>query len=479
MSGNAPELELKEVVLFERDVRLRLPFRFGVVTLRATPQAFVRVRISLAGREARGMAAELMVPKWFDKRPGLSNDDNVDQLRIALGIAREAYLTHRRGTAFSFFASTYAAHLAAAAAAGLPPLAAGFGPALIDRAIFDALCRALGVSFAEAVSRNLPGIAAGELAPDLGGFDLPAMLASLVPAATIAARHTVGLADPLAAADISERLDDGLPETLEEVIAAYGHRYFKVKVSGNVDADIARLSRIARVIEAAVPDYAVTLDGNEQFEDAAGVLDLLDALEARPELERLRAAILFLEQPVHRDRALAADITALARRVPVIIDESDATLDAFLAARKRGYSGVSSKSCKGFYKSILNLARVRRWRAEGGSAFLSGEDLTCQAGLAVQQDLALAGLLGLIHVERNGHHYVRGMAGAPAAEEGRFRSAHPDLYEDRAGALSLAIRDGLVSLASLDCVGFASAAEPDWSAMREMPQPAPVAASGR
>ncbi len=36
--------------------------------------------------------------------------------------------------------------------------------------------------------------------------------------------------------------------------------------------------------------------------------------------------------------------------------------------------------------------------------FLSGEDLTCQAGLAVQQDLALVSLLGLSHVERNGHH---------------------------------------------------------------------------
>jgi hypothetical protein len=67
-----------------------MPFRFGVVTLTAAPQAFVRARIRLAdGTGAEGMAAELMAPKWFDKNPELSNEDNFDQLRNALRIARE------------------------------------------------------------------------------------------------------------------------------------------------------------------------------------------------------------------------------------------------------------------------------------------------------------------------------------------------------------------------------------------------------
>ena len=41
---------------------------------------------------------------------------------------------------------------------------------------------------------------------------------------------------------------------------------------------------------------------------------------------------------------------------------------------------------------------------------MTGEDLTIQPGLALQQDLALVSILGLTHVERNGHHYVNGMA---------------------------------------------------------------------
>ena len=69
---------------FERDVRLRMPFRFGVVTLTAAPQAFVRARIRLEdGREAEGAAAEVLAPKWFDKNPALSNEDNFEQLRLS------------------------------------------------------------------------------------------------------------------------------------------------------------------------------------------------------------------------------------------------------------------------------------------------------------------------------------------------------------------------------------------------------------
>ena len=62
---------------------------------------------------------------------------------------------------------------------------------------------------------------------------------------------------------------------------------------------------------------------------------------------------------------------------------------------------------------------------------MSAEDLTCQAGVAVQQDLALVALLGITHVERNGHHYVNGMAGASDAEQAVFLAGYPDLYTRR------------------------------------------------
>src|SRR2546426_10227903 len=84
---------VREISFFEREVRLRLPFRFGVVTLTSAPQAFVRARIALEdGKEDEGAAAEMLVPKWFDKDPALSNAQNIDQLRASLALARDAYL---------------------------------------------------------------------------------------------------------------------------------------------------------------------------------------------------------------------------------------------------------------------------------------------------------------------------------------------------------------------------------------------------
>jgi hypothetical protein len=178
----------------------------------------------------------------------------------------------------------------------------------------------------------------------------------------------------------------------------------------------------------------------------------------------------YIEQPITRSRALGGDISALAEDKPVIIDESDDSLEAFPRARRLGYSGVSSKTCKGIYKSILNAARCRLWNMEEGRDryFMSGEDLTVQPGLALQQDLALVSLLGLSHVERNGHHYVNGMAGLPAAEQEGFLQSHRDLYERSHGAVRVRIDEGMIRMKSLDCPGYASRAAPDWRAMEEM-----------
>ncbi|HEX4927328.1 MAG TPA: enolase C-terminal domain-like protein [Burkholderiales bacterium] len=446
--------------LFEREVHLRMPFRFGIVTLREAPQAFVRARVRLEnGAEAEGGAAELLAPKWFDKNPTLSNEQNFDQLRKALSLAAAAYLAGGTNSAYGHFRAHYGEQIAAGARLGLNRLTACFGPALVDRALLDALCRALGISFYDAIRGNLPAI------------DVPTtFLNALQPAARIAARHTVGLTDPITAAEARPKVDDGLPESLEEVLERYGHRWFKLKIGGEVRHDVKRLRSIAAVLDRIPEPYFATLDGNEQYEHVSAVLDLWHTLKTEPRLSRLVSSIIFIEQPIKRQNALAADIAPLAAERPVIIDESDDTLEAFARARALGYTGVSSKSCKGLYKSLLNAARCHEWNREEGREryFLSGEDLTMQAGLAVQQDLALVSILGLSHVERNGHHYVNGMAALPQDEQARFLAAHPDLYERSHGAVRLRIVRGELSIASLDCPGFASGALPDWDTMKEM-----------
>ncbi|MGZ5240062.1 MAG: enolase C-terminal domain-like protein [Caldimonas sp.] len=468
----APRVQVLDIEAFEQPFRLRMPFRFGVITLTEGIQAIVRVRIRLDdGREGEGYAAEMLAAKWFDKNPLLSDAQNQHQLRKSIEIAAEAYQAAPPSTTFELFADNYRHQIRAGRELGLPPLAASYGNALLDRAVMDALCRVVGASFWTAMRSNLAGMAPHPVIPDLGAFDFTTFLAGLEPVRSIEARHTVGLVDPIVASDQApgSRVGDGLPETLEEVVAAYGQRCFKLKVGGDRQSDIERLVAIAGVLDRIDGPIHVTLDGNEQYQDVDAVVELWQAMEAESALHKLCAATLFIEQPIKRQVALSRSVAPLARHRPVIIDESDGELDAFVRARTLGYAGVSSKDCKGFYKSVVNLARCRIWNATGeGAFFLSGEDLTTQAGLAVQQDLALVALLGLADVERNGHHFIDGFAGRPAAEAQAYLEAHPDLYQGLGGKPRLAIHGGRLALDSLDCKGFGSAVVPDLSSTAAM-----------
>jgi hypothetical protein len=463
---SAPRFRILEVERREWPFRLRLPFRFGVITVTEGRQAVVRARIrDEAGRECWGVAAETLAAKWFDKDLGLSDAQNGHQLRRSLELAGEAALAAGENTAFGHFADHYAAHVEACGREGLNPLVASYGRSLVDRAALDALLKLHGTSFFAGMRANIGGMAPHPVAPDLAGFDFGAMLAGLAPARRIQARHTVGLVDPITAADQEARVGDGLPETLEEVAATYRHAWWKLKVAGDVAADVDRLCRIAAVLDR-LHGYHVSLDGNEQYADAEGVAALWRAMEAEPRLRRLSASVAYIEQPVARARALR---TRIAAARPVIIDESDGALDAFVEARALGYAGVSSKACKGVWRSLLNFARCRHW---GEGYFMTGEDLTTLAGICVQQDLALVALLGLAHVERNGHHFIDGFDGRPKAEAVRFMEAHPDLYADTPRGPRLAIREGALELGSLEVPGLGAREEPDYAAMQAMPKAA-------
>src|SRR3569832_1010436 len=173
----SPRLKLRDIAFFERPVQFARPFRFGAVTLNATPQLFVRVEIEVeGGGTAVGASAELLVPKWFDKRPELSPAQTVDELRRSLHIARGLYLA-RTGflTPFDLHASCIGPQIATCAKESIPPLAAAYGPAEIDKAILDALLRASETYFFDGMAANIAGIDA-RLAPDLEDADLTAFL---------------------------------------------------------------------------------------------------------------------------------------------------------------------------------------------------------------------------------------------------------------------------------------------------------------
>jgi hypothetical protein len=456
----APRLKLRDITFFERPVQFARPFRFGAITINATPQLFVRVEIEVEGRgSAIGASAELLVPKWFDKRPELSPAQTVDGLRRSLEIARGLYLA-RTGflTAFDLHASCIGAQLATCAKKNIPALAAAYGPAEIDKAILDALLRGAETNFFDGMAGNIAGIDA-RLSPDLKETDITTFLSGRKPLSRVAVRHTVGLDDTVEG-------DGGIADTRENS----GARYFKLKLSGDSVTDAARLARIGKELDALERDYKVTLDANEQYADLAALQALIDRLDHDPALRSISSRLLCVEQPMPRDVTRQSPLGSLAAR-GFIIDEADDSYDAFPAARALGYCGISSKSCKGLYKSIVNATRATKWSAAGERFFVTGEDLTCQAGLAVQQDLALGAFIGITHAERNGHHYVDGFGDTPAAKTQAFAAAHPDLYADAGQGIRLSIHDGDLLTGSLRTTGFATSVHPDWSALRPLEQP--------
>lgn len=458
----SPRLAIRDVSFFERPVTFARPFRFGAVVINATPQAFVRVDIEVEGKDvATGASAEFLVAKWFDKRPHLSPEETVTELRRSLLIARELYLAHSGfETAFGLHAAIIGAQIEACAREDIPPLAAAYGPAEIDKAILDALLRCTEASFFDAMKANIAGVDA-RLSPDISGRDVTEFLATRERLERVAVRHTVGMDDEIEG-------DGGVADRHENS----GARYFKLKLNGDVAHDADRLIRIGRELATLPRDYRVTLDANEQYADLAILRELVDRLDCDTALLPIASKLLYIEQPMPRDITRQSPLGALAGR-DFIVDEADDSYNAFPAARELGYRGISLKSCKGIYKSVINATRAAKWSAGGEKYFVAGEDLTCQAGLAVQQDLALGALIGVTHAERNGHHYVDGFGDTPAAEAEAFLKGHPDLYTSDAGKVRLAIHDGDLLTGSLTTPGFATSVHPDWSTMQPLAQPAP------
>lgn len=448
-------ISLVHAELFRVALRARMPFRYGIATMTEVPHVILRLTWDLGGREAAGLAADHLPPKWFTKDPARPLDEEIAEMRAVIAAAVGQARGVRAETPFGFWRDLEAAQSAWAAARGVPPLLAQLGTSLVERALLDAFCGAAGFSWADALRGDRLGLDLGALHPELAGTSARDWLAE--PPAEVLARHTVGLSDPLVDADIApgERVDDGLPQSLAACIRSYGLRHFKVKINGDAARDRARVAGVAEVLARECGgDFAFSLDGNECFRGVGEFADHFRGLRAAAGGREFWSRLLFIEQPWHRGVALSPAIGELARawpdRPPVIIDESDAGPGSLRDALVLGYAGTSHKNCKGVFKGVANACLLARRRRAGGAAVMSGEDLSNVGPVALLQDLAVAASLGITSIERNGHHYFAGLAQFPPAMQRHVLAHHADLYVAApAGWPRLDVRGGRLSTASV------------------------------
>ncbi len=446
-------------------MRTRFPFKYGIASMSALPHLFATLEMTVDGRAVQGIASEGLPPKWFTKDPDtLFEHDLAEMLAVIQNAARISRNAAEAAVGFfDFWKALTAEQDSWSARRKAPSLLSNLGISLLERAVLCGLCRASGQPLHRLLRGDAFGIRLGEVRPELAAVSLDRVLPA-EPLRRVHARHTVGLGDPLRAAEIpdGERLHDGLPHALDESIRAYGLRYFKIKICGKPEADLPRLREITSVIAGGCGgEFKATLDGNEQFHDLAVFREFYEALAADAVLRPLFERLVLIEQPLHRahalDDAAGEVLRSWAGGPGMIIDESDGSLGDLPRALSLGYRGTSHKNCKGIVKGLANAAMLvlHREQRPGFEPLLSGEDLANVGPVALLQDLAVMSLLGISHVERNGHHYFRGLSMHPQPVQDELLRAHPDLYRrHEAGFATLAISDGGLRLDSVNASPF-------------------------
>ncbi|WP_433627507.1 hypothetical protein [Halomicrococcus sp. NG-SE-24] len=464
-------LSVRDTAGYVLDMEFRMPFHFGDTEITSLPHLFLVVEAEFDGERATGLAAEGLSPLWFVKDPDLTFAgglaDMVDVVDSARSLAEEQAET---ASVFDYWHRLYESQREWASDTDHPPLLWGFGVSMVERGLVDAYCRHHDVSFASALRSGAFGVDPGRIYPELDGAD-PADLLPQTPARELTLRHTVGFTDPLTDEDLgpNDRLDDGLPQTLAEYLDAQRLTHFKVKLSGDPSADADRLGDLASLFDdRGLAEYAVTLDANEQFDDAAAFRDAWTTFVDDPDVAPLLDRTLYVEQPLARDEAMTAEtrrtFASWDDRPPTIVDESDALNDSLGRALDCGYDGTSHKNCKGVFRGVVNACLLERRRRENPDRdyVLSGEDLTTVGPVSLLQDLAVVASLDVGHVERNGHHYFTGLSMLPDDVQSRLLAEHGDLYrEHEAGYATLDVTDGRVRVDSTVDVPFGYDVEVD------------------
>lgn len=454
-------LTITEITAHVVPVATRIPFRYGIAEMTRAPHVLVQLHAESPTGAAVGWSSEHLPPKWFIKDAALPFAEEVAILSRAILAALDAARGIEARHAFEFVRELDRQQAAWAARAGVSGLVAGLGVALVERALIDAVCRLEAKPFADALDDGSLGFAPRDLHPELA--EAAPFIARR--RRELAVRHTVGLADPLLDAEVTDDPGDGLPVSVESAIRRYGVARFKLKTVGDVAADVERIAGLLELCERTGVEPRFTIDGNESMRTADHLVGWVRGLYASPVAHALRARLDAIEQPMYRDVALGDEAQAALAEIgslaPVIIDESDDAVDTVRRAMDIGYAGGTYKGCKGVFRGLANAALVAHRDRAGRRTVLTAEDLSTIPPLTVNQDLVVASAMGLSHIERNGHHYFARFAPLDATIAERTVAAHPDAFATQGGTPRLRIEGGVLRIGSLLDAPFGLAPEPE------------------
>jgi L-alanine-DL-glutamate epimerase-like enolase superfamily enzyme len=324
-------------------------------------------------------------------------------------------------------------------AESMPRLAQLVAASPFEAALHDAQGKALGVNSynllgPEFVDRDLSHY----LTPEFRGEFLDRYTLR-TPKPRMPLYHLVGALDPLTDAEVVERLNDGLPNTLGEWIAFNGLTHMKIKLNGDdLNWDVERVVAVEKVAVAAqaargCTSWTYSLDFNEKCANVQYILDFLTHIRERSPAAFDR--VQYIEQPTHRDLKAHPEnkMHAAAKIKPVVIDESLVDLDSLQLCRELGYSGVALKACKGHSEALLMGAAAQKY-----GMFLCVQDLSCPGASFLHSASLSARIPTIAAIEGNSRQYC------PKGNDG-WRDRYPTMFR---------ITDGTVGTACLEEPGL-------------------------
>ncbi|HTV03517.1 MAG TPA: hypothetical protein VMF13_23395, partial [Luteitalea sp.] len=255
----------------------RTPYMFGGRSVDRVTILNVRCRVRTGtGRESWGFGSMTLGNAWA--YPSAPQDAGLGAM-MALADACRGITADcdDRGHPIDLWRVLEPAYLRAAGevttqrslATPLPILATLVVASAFDAAVHDAYGKAFGLSSYATYSREYMR---QDLSRDLGPAFAGEYLDRYVPVqprAETPVFHSVGASDAIEPTDLKTRVDDGLPNTLDEWIARDGLTHFKIKLNGGNGAqDFDRITRIDKVVRRAmearrVADWHYLLDFNE------------------------------------------------------------------------------------------------------------------------------------------------------------------------------------------------------------------------
>lgn len=442
----ATDIRIVEVSHRYEDFVYRTPIKFGGVALDRATIVNVEVRVRTgAGKEARGFGSMPLGNVWSFPSRVLSYDTTLGAMKGL--VERFTALTKDYPEPGHPLDLTHALEPAYLRAAGeltqqlqlaepIPVLCALVAASPFDAALHDAFGKVHGRNCYHTYGRDFVNHDLGHyLGREFQGETLDQYILK-EPKERMPLYHLVGALDPIDAGDVGRPVGDGLPETLDQWIAADGLTHLKIKLNGDDRAwDVERFVRVERTAAAAqakrgVAEWFYSLDFNERCAHVGYLLDFLGRVkEQAPEgFQRIQ----YIEQPTARDlKANRANAMHEASRLrPVVIDESLIDLESLQIAREMGYTGAALKACKGQSQSLLMAAAAQKYKM-----FLCVQDLTCPGASLIHSAGLAAHVPGVAAIESNARQYC------PAANE-PWKERFPGIFRITSGVMQTGVLTG-------------------------------------